>query len=102
MAIESVEAVRKAELMAAQMEKDALAEKERIISEAKQNAKALIAAMVKEASAKAEDELEKAKRHSEEIKEAARVDAEKEVLHLKDTVRSKEQAAIDLVLSNVI
>jgi F0F1-type ATP synthase membrane subunit b/b' len=102
MAIESVQAVRRAEVNAAQIEKEASAKRESILEEAKQKAKVLVTSRVKEAQAKAEDDLNKAGRRSMEIMEEAKVKAEKEVIFMKELVKNKEQAAIDLVLANVI
>lgn len=102
MAIESVQAVRRAEVNAAQLEKETLAKKEAILEEARQKAKALVTSRVKEAQAKAEDDLNKAGRRSTEILEEAKIKAEKEVIFMKELVKNKEQAAIDLVLANVI
>lgn len=102
MALESVQAVRQAELKAAQIEKDALAAKEALLSETRQKAKDLVDSKVKEAQAKAENDLRAAERRSMELMEEAKLRAEKEVIFMKELVKNKEQAAIDLVLSSLI
>jgi F0F1-type ATP synthase membrane subunit b/b' len=102
MAIESVQAVRRAEVNAAQLEKEALTQKETILEEARQKAKTLVTSSVKEAQAKAENDLNIAGRRSTEIMEEAKIKAEKEIIFMKELVKNKEQAAIDLVLANVI
>ncbi len=102
MALEAVQAVRQAELKAAQIEKEASAAKEALLSEAKQKANKLIDTRVKEAQAKAEQELKAAERRSMELMEEAKAKAEKEIVFMKEIVKSKEQAAINLVLSSLI
>lgn len=102
MALESVQAVRQAELKAAQIEKDASAQREALLADAKQKAKDLADTRMKEAHAKAENDLKAAERRSMELLEEAKKKAEKEVIFMKELVKNKEQAAIELVLSNLI
>lgn len=102
MAKETVQAVRKAELNAAQKEKDALIRKEEIIAEAGQNAKAFITSMTKQALDKAEQDLAAANKRGTELTEAAKLKAESEVLIMKEMAQRKEEAAISLILSSVI
>lgn len=102
MAKETVQAVRQAELNAAQIEKEAFVKKEAILLEAQQNAKTMITSMTREAIAKAESDISAARHRGTENLEAARIKAEKEVLLIKEMIKGKEQAAINLVLSNVI
>lgn len=102
MAKETVQAVRNAELKAAQIEKDAVQKKEEILSKAQQEARGLIASTTKDAQAKADKALAEAEKSGAGLIEAAKLNAEKEILLLKEMVKNKEQAAIDLVLSNVI
>ncbi len=102
MAKETVQAVRQAELKATQKEIEAQQKKEQILSEAGQTAKNLITSMTKEALLKAEREMEQANNQGAQILEASKQKAEKEVLLLKEMVKGKEQAAIDIVLSNLI
>ncbi len=99
---ETVQAVRKAELNAAQTEKEALAKKEAILEAAKQEAKALISSRVKDAQRKAEEALKQAESRSKDILEESKIRAEKEVIFMRELVNNKEQAAIELVLTNVI
>lgn len=102
MAIETVEAVRQAEMKAAQLEKEAAQKKDTILLDAQQNAKNLIASMTKEALAKAEDALKKVNLQGTEMVQAAKVKAESEVHLMKEMVKGKEENAINLVISHVI
>lgn len=102
MAKETVQAVRKAELNAAQMEKDALLKKETIISEAGQNARALITSRTKLAMEKAEQNLAAANQKGIDKIGAAKQKAENEVRLMKEMALRKEEAAINMVLSSVI
>ena len=102
MAKESVQAVRQAELNAAQTERYALQRKEEILSEAGQKAKVLITSMTKQALDKAEYNLSAANQKGFEMMENAKIKAEGEALVMKEMVRSKEKAAINLVLACVI
>lgn len=102
MAKETVQAVRQAELLAAQKEKDALLKKEVIIAQAEQNAKNLITSTTKQALDKAEHNLNTANLRGQEMLQAAGVKAEGEVLIMKEMAQRKEEAAIKLILSSVI
>lgn len=102
MAKETVQAVREAEAKATQIEKDAIAKRDAILSKAGDDAKNLISSKTKEALAKAEQDLVQAQKEGEELLVTAKQKAEQEILLLKEFVKSKEQAAIDLVLSEVI
>ncbi len=102
MAKETVQAVRQAELNAAQKERDVQLQKETIISEAGQNAKTLITSMTKQAMENAEQSLATANKKGNEMIMAAKLKAENEVLLMKEMAQRKEEAAINLVLSSVI
>jgi UDP-N-acetylmuramyl tripeptide synthase len=102
MAKETVQAVRQAEILAAQKEKDALLRKDEIIAQAGQNAKALVTSMTKQALDKAGHNLAAADQRGKEMLEAARLKAESEVLVMNEMVQRKEEAAIKLILSSVI
>ncbi len=102
MAKETVQAVRQAELNAAEKEKEALLEKEKILSDAKQEAKTLIAKMTKQALDVAEHNLFLANQQGVEMMDAAKKRADNEVLLMKEMAKNKEEVAINLVLSNVI
>jgi V/A-type H+/Na+-transporting ATPase subunit G/H len=102
MAMETVQAVRQAELNAAQLEKEAIQKRELILAEAQQNAKSMITSMTKEALAKAEQKLLEANGQGAKRMETSKQNAEKEVLLMKEMLKSKEQEAIKLVLSSVI
>lgn len=102
MAKETVKAVRDAEMKAAQLEKDAVTSREAILLKANEDAKTLISSKTKEARSSAELELSKSQQEGEELLISAKQRAEKEILLLKEMVKSKEQAAINLVLSEVI
>lgn len=102
MAKETVEAVRQAELNAAQKERDAFHKKETILSEAQQNAKSMVTSMTKEALIKAERNLALANQQGIERMEASKLNADNEVLLIKEMAHRKEEAAIKLVLSTAI
>lgn len=102
MAKETVDAVRQAELNAADTEKDAVAKSEAIIQKAQQDAKALILNLTKEVSATAASELEKAQEKNAQVMAEALQRAEKEVLFLKEMVKSKEKGVLDIIISEVI
>ena len=102
MAKETVQAVRQAELNAAEKERNAILEKDQILNEAQQEAKALLARMTEQALNSAERNLVLANQQGVEMMESAKKRVEKEVILMKEMARSKEEAAINLVLSNVI
>jgi len=102
MAKETVEAVRQAELNAAQIEKEAIKKKDEILLKAQEDAKITISTMTKEALTNAEQDLEQAQSQGVEFMNNAVQRVEQEIRLLKEMVKSKEQAAIDLVLSEVI
>ena len=102
MANEIVQAVRKAEQEAVKTEKEASQKAEAIILKANDDSKNLIVSMTKEIQAKAQKDLIQAQLQGEELMVTAVQKAEKEILLLKEVVKSKEQKAIDLVLSEVI
>lgn len=102
MAKETVQAVRKAEIAADKIVKDAQINKDTIIFEAMKRAKELTASMLNDAQKDAEKKVEEAVRQSNQILEDAKKEADKEVELLKAMAKVKEQAAIDLVISNVI
>jgi V/A-type H+-transporting ATPase subunit G/H len=99
---ETVEAVRLAELNAAEREKEAIQKKEEMLLEAQQNAAALITSMEKDSLAKAQRDVNDAIRRGKENMVIARKNAEKEALILKELAKEKEKEAIQLVLSDVI
>ncbi len=102
MAIEIVQAVRQAEQEAGKLEKEASFKADAIIQKANEEGKLLVTAMTKEILVNAEKELEQAQRQGSELMVTAVQKAEKEIILLKEIVKSKEQAAINLVLSEVI
>ena len=102
MAKETVQAVRQAELNAAQKEKDAILRKDAILSEARHNASNLIASMTKDAREKVAAKMKAAEQKSSTMSEAAKIKAEKEVMMIKEMAKRKEDAAINLVLTTVI
>jgi hypothetical protein len=102
MAKETVQAVRQAELNAAQAEKDAIIQRDAMILKAQEDAKVIISTMTKEALNNAELNLKQAQIQGEELLKAAELKAEKEILLLKEMTKSKEQTAINLILSEVV
>jgi vacuolar-type H+-ATPase subunit H len=102
MAKETVQAVRQAELNAAQTEREANEKREAILAEAQLNAKTMISSMTKEANEKAERNLTLANERGIELLENAKKKAESEVLLMKEMVQNKGEAAINLILATVI
>ncbi len=102
MAKEAVQAVRQAEMNAADIEKEAIRKKEVIITETQQKARDLIASATSQATTKAEQNLALAEQKGKELLEAARQKAEDEITLLKEIAKNKEEAAISIVLSNII
>lgn len=102
MAKETIQAVRNAELSATKLEKEAIQKKEAILLEAQQNAKKLAATLIDVAQDKAIRDVEEAVRQGVELTESAKQNVEKEICFMREMVKSKEQAAIDLVISNVV
>lgn len=102
MTIEIVQAVRQAEQDAGRIEKEAYVKADVIIQKANEEGKLLVSAMTREILEKAEKDLEQAQLQGSELMVTAVQKAEKEILLLKEIVKSKEQTAIALVLSEVI
>ena len=98
----TIKAVKDAEVTAAIIEEDALRKKDEILSKAQKKAKYLISSTIKNANNKANEDYNDAVRKGEHIVEEAKVKAEKEALMLREMIKSKEQAAIELILSTVI
>jgi vacuolar-type H+-ATPase subunit H len=102
MALDTVQAVRQAELNAANKEKEALLKKESILIEAQHEAKEIVASRVKETQMLSEKKLKDANDKGVKRLEAAKSKADQEVLILQEMVKSKEQAAIDFIISSLI
>lgn len=102
MSLETVQAVRQAELEAVSKQKDARRQKEEILKEAQIRANNLLTDMVREAEKRAEYEQREASKRATEIIETARMKAEKETQLLRDNEKEKEQSAIKLILSTLI
>lgn len=102
MAKETVDAVRQAELNATKIENESAVKKEEIIQKASDDAKLLISTRTKEELAKSARELDKTNVASENLMKEAVLKAEQEISLLRELVKSKEKAAIELVLGEVI
>ena len=102
MAKEIVQAVRQAEINAAETEKSALMQKEAILSEAMREANTIIATKTKQALSEADRNLILVKQQSEKLLEEATKRAEREVVLMREMAKNKEDAAVNLVLSIVI
>lgn len=102
MAMETVEAIRKAESIALQTEEAAAKERDAILKKAHQDAAETISQMTEQAQVKAKKALEEAQCQGEAFVESACQRAEEEIARLKDAVRAKEQAAIALVISELV
>lgn len=101
MAKASIQAVRKTELRAAEIEKNSMAEKEVILQEARQRAKSILNTRIKEAQSKADKDLQDTNQQCEVLLEEAKRKAENEILQLQKKTKSSEEDAIHLVLSNL-
>lgn len=102
MARETVQAVRRAELNAAEKETEALHQQERILAEAQQKAKALLTERIKKANEEAERKLSLANQQGAKRMEDMKKRVEKESILMKDLAQSKEENAIKLVLEHVV
>lgn len=102
MAMETVQAVRQAELEAAIKEKEAAKKSELITLEAENKAEVIISSMKKTSYEKAEQNLLEANGKAKEFMDIALRDAEKEIISIKDKVKVKEKEAVSLVLSEII
>lgn len=101
MAKETVQAVRQAELKAAQIEKEAIEKREIILQKAKEEAKKIISSAEKEDRDLSLKDLEKVQSQGTELMKTAVQRAEREILLMNEMVKRKEPAAIDLVLSEI-
>ena len=102
MAMETVQAVRQAELEAAKKEKEALKESEVMISKAEIEAQVLLSSMKKLEQEKADKNLYKADEKAKESMKISLQQAEQDVISIRNMVEGKEQEAISLVLSTII
>lgn len=102
MAIETVEAVRQAELNAAQIEKEAAKECDAIFLKAQKDADEIISSMTKEALEKAKSDLGQTKIKSKTLMKEAEKRAAEGIEKIKKTAKKKEQPAIDLVISEIV
>jgi vacuolar-type H+-ATPase subunit H len=102
MASEAVQAVRQAEGNAEQIEKEALKKKEIILQNANEEASSIVDNMMKEELMKAEAALEQAWIQGDVLMAEAIKRAEREADLLKERIKTKDQAAVQLVLSEII
>lgn len=102
MAMETVQAVRQAEIEAALKEKEAAKQSELIILEAEKKAEDILSSMKKTLHEKAEQNLLEANVKAKEFMDIALRDAENEIISIKDMVKVKEKEAVSLVLSEII
>jgi len=101
MAIETVEAVRQAENRAEEKEKTAQKEKQVILATAQKEARELEKNSLKEATEKSKKNLQKAQLDGQSIINNTVKKAEEEVANLRNSIKEKEQKAIDLVISQI-
>jgi vacuolar-type H+-ATPase subunit H len=102
MAQETIEAIRSAELAAEQSERDAAAQCEGILAEAQKQANELYNKMIREAKEKAGSGLETAQRQGDSLAADALRQAENEMDILRKISMNKEQAAVQLILSELV
>ncbi|MDD4188687.1 MAG: hypothetical protein PHX37_01200 [Eubacteriales bacterium] len=98
---ETIDAVLQAELEAEQIEKNALELRERIIEEAHSSAQKLISGMEKDASEKALRDSELARRRGEEIIVSHERIAQVEISRIREQIKSRKSAAIEMVISEL-
>lgn len=98
---ETIEAVLKAEQDAEQTEKAALLMREQFLEEANVTAEKLLSDIAKDASERAAHEIELARLRGEEIILSHERKAQAEIARIKDDIKRKEKAAIDMVISQL-
>lgn len=98
---ETIDAVLKAEQDAEQTEKDALLLRDQILAEANVSAEKLASDMIRDASEKAVLEMEIARRSGKEIALSHEQKAQDEIARIKEVIKQKEKAAIDMVISQL-
>lgn len=102
MAQETIDAIRSAELAAEQKERETEAECERIIADAQIQGNEVYNKMIREAKEKARSVLEAAQRQGESLTADAMRQSEKEIEVLRKTSADKEQAAIQMILAELV
>lgn len=102
MAQETIQAVRHAELIAEQQEKQAVSEAKELIAAAEKEAKEIISAMTKKSLADAKKASDEALRQGEVMMQEARTRAEKEIALQQELLNQKEENAIQLVISELV
>lgn len=102
MAMETVQAVRQAEIEAALKEKEAAKQSELIILDAEKKAEAILSSMKKTSHERAEQNLLEANVKAKEFMDIALRDAQNEIISIKEMVKMKEKEAVSLVLSEII
>lgn len=98
---ETIEAVLKAEQDAEQTEKDALIMRDQMLAEAQADAQKLISGMTKDACEKTARNMELARHSGEDIILSHERKAQDEIFRIKEDIKRKEKAAIDLVVSEL-
>jgi vacuolar-type H+-ATPase subunit H len=98
----TIEAIRRAEQQADQLEKAAAASAKDIIADAHTKAREAYEKTLSNARALAQAKLEESKQQGRNLIANALRQAEKESESLKQSALKKEQAAIDLILSEII
>ena len=101
MAMESVEAVRQAERHAAQTEKDAAQRQQELIAQAEADARTRIGQMTSNAQAQAQKELQMAQEKADALLSEARESVRLEINRMNDSVKDRERAAVELVMSAI-
>ena len=99
---ETIDTVREAEQNAAMIEKGAIRAGEKIILKATKNAQALIASLREEAFLNIKKQMECAIKEGNEMLEKAENEAAKDIQHLEEHAKQKEQEAISYIISEII
>lgn len=102
MAQETIQAVRHAELIAEQTEKQAAREAKELITAAEKEAKEIILAMTKNSLTDAKKANNEALKQGETMMQDARARALKEIALQNELLKQKEENAIQLIISELV
>lgn len=102
MAQETIQAVRQAELIAEQKEKEALIQAKETVANAEKEAKDLVSTMTKKSLLNAKKASDAALLEGEQMVKEAGKKAEKEIALLNQLLKQKEEKAIELVISALV
>lgn len=99
---ETIQSIKKAELKAEQIGRDAHGESEELIHNAIKEGQTIVSNMAKEAKLQSKKELEAANNQGKRLMEEVLEKTEKEIVLLKELAKGKEKEAIQLVISEIV